>query len=72
MDNTGARNFYSKSATPGNKKEIKLFFNAYHQIYQEEDTRSEYYNSIYKFISKTLSDGGYTNDSTSMNWGGLK
>mmetsp|Transcript_32368 Transcript_32368/g.49528 ORF Transcript_32368/g.49528 Transcript_32368/m.49528 type:complete len:154 (-) Transcript_32368:18-479(-) len=72
VDNAASREFYSKSATPSSKKSIKQFFNGYHQVHQEEETRGDYYNSIYQFVAKQLADQGYTSNKDVANWGGLK
>lgn len=35
VDNKGARDFHSKIKTPADLKQIKLFYNAYHNIHKE-------------------------------------
>lgn len=35
VDNVGAREFYKNIKTPTDQKQIKLFYNAYHQIHKE-------------------------------------
>lgn len=54
VDNAAARQFYSKCATPSDKKSIKLFPNSYHQIHKESKFKAEMYETIYKYVLKTL------------------
>ena len=35
VDNKGAREFFKHIKTPESKKQIKLFYNAYHQVHKE-------------------------------------
>ena len=54
VDNASAREFYSKTATPSDRKQIKLFPNSYHEIHKEGRFKAEMYETIYKYVTKTL------------------
>jgi hypothetical protein len=54
VSNTGAQAFYRNTATPPDKKTLKQFFNSYHQIHKEEHLKPEFYETIYKYVNKTL------------------
>jgi len=41
-------------------------------VHTEEETRSDYYNSLYQFVAKTLKEGGFTKDPSCLNFPGLK
>lgn len=66
VDNTQAREFYSKTATPADKKQIKLFSNSYHEIHKEGKFKGEMYETIYKYVIKTLGQN------KNLKFGGLK
>ena len=72
VDNTAAREFYSKTATPSDKKSIKLFPNSMHEIHKEGKFKGEMYESIYKYVAKTLQQGKFSLNNKTMIFGGLK
>jgi len=72
VDNAASRQFYSKCGTPSDRKSIKLFPNAYHEIHKEGKFKAEMYETIYKFVIKTLSQGKYSNENKTLAFGGLK
>lgn len=54
VDNKGALQFYNKSATPADKKTIKQFPSSFHEIHKEGTIKPLYYETIYKYVNKTL------------------
>jgi hypothetical protein len=72
VDNQASREFYNKTGTPADRKQIKLFSNSYHQVHKEGTLKSEFYETIYKYISKTLQQGKFTLSSPTLAFGGLK
>ena len=54
VSNVGANRFYSKCATPKDRKSIKQFFGAYHEIHKEPECKVKMYEAIYQFVAKSL------------------
>lgn len=54
VDNKAAMEFHKHSGTPKEQKNLKQFFKACHTIHKESNYKSDYYETIYKYISKTL------------------
>lgn len=56
VDNAGARTFHSQIKTPPALKQIKLFYNAYHQIHKEPQYRKDYFAAVFEFITKIMNN----------------
>ena len=69
VDNVGAREFYKHINTPADKKQLKLFYNAYHQIHKEPQYKTQFYQTIYEFVGKTLNQSKA--NPSSLNFGGI-
>lgn len=66
VDNKGAREFHKNISTPADLKQIKLFYNSYHNIHKEPQYRKDYFGSVFEFITKVINHNSKT--PSQLNW----
>lgn len=54
VDNEGAIAFHRGTATPDEKKDLKMFHNCYHAIWKEEQHKLAAYQKTYEWITKMI------------------